>query len=256
MQNPFTSEKTGKAIVTDSTLVRILPVESATFLSESSPPMSNVPHLDSWKTLMTGESCQRPLSNELLEDILHNHDATTVQALTLRMSLTMTPPITIGTTADAVILKRKRLDRSRAIERALDSYSSNGAPADFKTHLDAKTTGVPSFLREGALIVHSPNHGAGKTLLVQAIAQDKLKYKAIHVVQPGALLAQYGVHADAALESLLHSFVMSAACRQESICIILDHLDTMLPPKMSGRTSRGDAAVPVLNAIGELCDDR
>jgi hypothetical protein len=204
---------------------------------------------------MTGASCQRPLSDELLEDVLRNHDATTVQALTLRMSLLMTQPITIGTTADAVILKRKRLHRSHAIQTALDSYCSIGTPVDFKTHLDAKTTDVPSSLREGALILHSPNHGAGKTLLAQAIAQDKLKCKIIHVIQPGALLAQYGIHADAALESLLHSIVISAACRRESSCIILDHLDAMLPPKVSGRTSTGDAAVAVLNAIGELCDD-
>jgi hypothetical protein len=254
MQNSFIAEKTGKAIVTDSTLVRILRVESAALLSDFSfnVPVSNAPHLDldPWKTQLTGESCQKSLSNELLDEILHNHDATTVQALLLRMSVLMAQPIAIGTSADALVLQRKRLHRSRAIQRALDSYRSNGTPTAPETHLDASVPSVPSSLQEGALIVYSPNHGAGKTLLVQAVAQIYLKCKTIHVIQPGALLAQYGIHADAALESLLHAIVMSAACRQESICIILDHLDSMLPPKMSGRTSAGDAAVPVLNAIG------
>lgn len=259
MQNSFTAEKTIKAIVADSTLVRILPAKSAAFLSESSLPVPSMPDLVLWKTQLTGESYQEPFSKDLLDEILHNHDAETVRALTLRMSLLMTQSIAIGTTADALVLRRKRQHRSCAIERALDSYRANRTipAANDATHLDGdneKGERVPPYLREGALLVQSPNHGAGKTMLVQAIAQVNLKCKAVHVIQPGALLAQYTFHADTALESLLHAIVMSAACRQESICIILDHLDAMLPPKMSGRTSSGDAAVPVLNAIGEFCD--
>jgi SpoVK/Ycf46/Vps4 family AAA+-type ATPase len=100
--------------------------------------------------------------------------------------------------------------------------------------------------------VHSPNRGAGKTLLVRAIAQERLRCDAIHVVEPTVLLSQYGIHADAALESLLHSIVMSAACQQESICIILDHLDAMLPSLSSSRANAGDAAMPVLKAMGKL----
>ena len=259
VRNSFTAEKTTEAVVTDSTLVRILPVKSAAFLSESSLPVPSVPDLELWKRQLTGELCQEPFSKDFLDEILHNHDEETVKALTLRMSLLMTQTIAIGTTADALVLRRKRQLRSLAIERALDSYHAvKTIPATYDA-IHSNGNGVqgdrvPPYLREGALLVQSPNHGAGKTLLVQAIAQLKLKCNAVHVIQPGPLLAQYTVHADAALESLLHAIVMSAACRQESICIILDHLDAMLPPKMSGRTSYGDAAVPVLNAIGELCD--
>jgi ATP-dependent 26S proteasome regulatory subunit len=147
------------------------------------------------------------------------------------------------------------------MHNALDSYTRSkddndaaGKPRSPKrADVSSNTAGskVPLSLQEGALIVHSPNHGAGKTLLVRAIAQERLKCQAIHVIQPTSLLAQYGIDADAALESLLHSIVISAACQQKSICIILDHLDAMVPPPRSSRTSDGDAAMPVLKAIGE-----
>jgi hypothetical protein len=106
---------------------------------------------------------------------------------------------------------------------------------------------------EPSLIVHSSNHAAGKTLLVQAIAASKLipHYPLIHVIPASSLLAKFGIHADAALESLLHGMIVSAAvspCR--SICIILDQLDVMVPPHLSGRSSSGDSAVPILNATG------
>ena len=42
---------------------------------------------------------------------------------------------------------------------------------------------------------------------------------------------------------------MSAACRDKKVCIILDQMDMMLPPRLSGRSSAGDAALPVLTAM-------
>ena len=36
-----------------------------------------------------------------------------------------------------------------------------------------------------------------------------------------------------------------------SVCIILDHLETFVPPAMSGGLNAGDAAIPALNSIGK-----
>jgi len=110
------------------------------------------------------------------------------------------------------------------------------------------SAGSASLRNWPSLIVHSPNHADGKTLVVQAIAK-RLGCSLIHVIRPGALIAKYGIQADAALESQVHSILISAACRDHKACIILDQLDTMLPSRLSGRSSSGDAALPVFNAI-------
>ena len=89
-------------------------------------------------------------------------------------------------------------------------------------------------------------------MLTQAIARRVGgRSTRIHLIRPGYLLAKFGVDADAALESILHAIVVSAAARQKPVCIILDQLDAMLPPRLSGRSGGGDAAEPVLTAIGE-----
>lgn len=263
-QSPFTTETRVEAVVSDSTLVRVCPTTLATIGSDPQK-LTSIPvelpfssSAQDWKCLQTGESRQPLMPDEMIDEVFHNHDEETIRALSLRMSMLLTQTISIGTTADALILRHKRQRRQRAMHSALDSYTRSKdttgiacvtQPAD----PSSKTAGskVPLSLQEGALIVHSPNHGAGKTLLVRAIAQEQLKCQAIHVIQPTSLLAQYGIHADAALESLLHSIVISAACQQKSICIILDHLDAMVPPPRSIRTGGGDAAMPVLKAIGE-----
>ena len=264
-RNFVTAEQPHEAFVSDATLVRILPVEAATLWSETPPRYPVVMRLpiestELWKSRLTGESSRKPLSPEMLDEVLHNHDAGTVKALTLRMSLLLAQSVSIGTTADALLLKRKRQSRGEVIRGALNSYRRAKHPeseipftAPFTESClsNKKSSTVPLLLQEGALIVHSPDHGSGKTLLVRAIAQQRLNCDTVHTVQPGALFAKYGAHADAALESLLHAIVVSAACRQQSVCIILDHMDAMLPPNLSGRTCSGDAAVPVLNAIGE-----
>jgi len=69
------------------------------------------------------------------------------------------------------------------------------------------------------------------------------------LVNPSAALAKYGIHADAALESQLHAILVSAACRRQNICIILDQIDTMMPPRLSGKSAVGDSTIPVLNAM-------
>jgi SpoVK/Ycf46/Vps4 family AAA+-type ATPase len=245
-----------EAIVTDTTLVRILPVEDAVITMD--PQNLEAVPLElptNWKCVMTGESSHLPLSSETIAEAFINQDTETIQALTLRMSMLLSQIVDIGTTPDAFVLQQRYQSRQRVIRGALDSYlSSKGSTTHWpqpknETPNRSAANEVPGYLREGALIVHSPNRGAGKTLLVRAIAQERLRCDAIHVVEPTVLLSQYGIHADAALESLLHSIVMSAACQQESICIILDHLDAMLPSLSSSRANAGDAAMPVLKAM-------
>ena len=270
VQNTFESVKKVEAIITESTLVRVLPNEACSTLGSDRANPTSLPvepslslSFSNWNYVMSGESLQPPLSAQMIDEVFHNHDDETIRALSLRMSMLLKQPISIGTTADAFFLRRERQRCQRLSRSALESYLRSGADAN-ETRRQSETpvndrskrgsTNVAHFaLQDGMLIVHSPHHGAGKTLLVQAIAQERLKCGAIHVIQPTLLLAQYGIHADAALESLLHSIVMSSACRQKSVCIILDHLDSMLPPASSTRANAGDAALPVLKAIGEYC---
>jgi hypothetical protein len=171
--------------------------------------------------------------------------------------------VCVGTSSNAIEEEQKGRQRRGRLQDAMNKYrrakegdahakipcTSNEDDSTRTEKLIAMDRS--SLLSEGALVVHSPHHGAGKTLLVKTIAQRNLQCDSIHVIRPGALLAKYGVNTDSALETMLHSICMSAACRGQSICIILDHLDAMVPPKFSGRHGAGDATVPVLNAVGK-----
>jgi hypothetical protein len=99
---------------------------------------------------------------------------------------------------------------------------------------------------------------------VATIATTALRCQAVHIIQASTLFAKYGASgADAALESLLHAIVVSAAVRgmcasssigcgdkgEGSVCIILDHLESFVPPSMMGAYNDGDPAIPALNSI-------
>ena len=103
-------------------------------------------------------------------------------------------------------------------------------------------------------------------MLVQTVARHVLGCSAVHTFNATTLFAKYGANgADAALESLLHSIVLSAAvgggrivpgkgkvqtASPPSICIILDHLESFVPPSMAGKgQSIGDPALPALNSM-------
>ncbi len=53
----------------------------------------------------------------------------------------------------------------------------------------------------------------------------------------------------------MHGIIVSADAKGMaaggigSVCIILDHLETFVPPSMSGARNDGDPAIPALNAI-------
>lgn len=238
------TDSSQRALVTSSTLVRILPPR---------PPLVELNVDPICPLLMSdplGDAGLHFLTSELHEEVLGNHDLETVRALSLRMSMQIGQDIHVGTTHDAFRLRQKRHLRIQRMghairERFQRPSSSSSQISSLSTEMESSTRSIPW---EASLLLHSPNHGDGKTLLVQAVAQ-KIGCSRIHLIRSGPLLAQYGIYADAALESILHGIVVSAAMQSQPVCIILDHLDTMMPPQASGRSAAGDAAMPVLNAI-------
>ena len=109
------------------------------------------------------------------------------------------------------------------MEQRLSTYLGKKvvlAPDAVKPGVSARKKQVTGF--GGALTVHSPQHGAGKTLLVQSIAKE-LACR-VHIIEAAPLLAKYGIHADAALETLVHAIVMSSAVQGQRrvLCILFD----------------------------------
>ena len=199
--------------------------------------------------LLGEEGFTNMISSTMEEEVLQNHNQQTIDELYLKLSTTMIP-IRIGTTRDAFSVQKEQERQLIRIKRSIQAFRCEST-MEQTIH---KTSTLSRNNKAGlqlwpSLIVHSPNHADGKTLLVQALAKKRLGCASIHLIRPGALLAKYGIHADAALESQLHAIIVSAACRNQSICIILDQLDTMMPPRLSGRSSSGDSALPVLNAM-------
>ena len=188
------------------------------------------------------------------KEVLLCYDKETVRALTVRMKMLMESQVVVGTTYDAIDQwneGRRRHDRMLNALDAITTHTSDGRHAEEKKDEDAN-----EFLRDGALTVHDPLNCSGKTTLVATIAVQELKCQAVHIVNATTLFAQYGASgADATLESLLHGIIVSAAAKGMaaggigSVCIILDHLETFVPPSMSGARNDGDPAIPALNAI-------
>jgi hypothetical protein len=261
---------TSKVGVTFACLVRVLPPTMA------HPCIFNTTQFNKWDVdaaaskdaptwhlqqrfldSLQGELGDDFLTEDLQAEVERNHNKDTIQQLTLRLSLILSKSITIATTADASRLRKEQEARRDRMGHAIQAHCEQmqiplqtgmgGEPNDSTT---TQTPGLGPLQWEPSLIIHSPNHADGKTLLAQAIAK-RVGCSKIHIIRPGPLLAKYGISADAALESLLHSIVVSAAIKGDSICIILDHLDAMMPSRLSGRSSSGDAAAPVFNAIGK-----
>lgn len=219
---------------------------------------------------LLGECCgdrQLLLTDEQCDEVIGNHNPETIQELKLQLSMQASQPVRIGTTHDAISCHRQAINRRYAMKQAIQTYcQTNGIPLTtsasskstiaqlgFSTETWSENTWEDdTLLPSSSLIVHSPNHSDGKTWLVQAIATKHVGCERVHVIRSGPLLAKYGIYADAALETMLHELILSAAVRDQAICIILDQLDLMLPPRLSGRSGAGDATVPIWNAIGKL----
>lgn len=258
-----------EAIITPATLVRVLPPQLAIFVSGTrAPSPPNATEISSsWLATpsyfhqqLSGESGDDFLPKHLQGEVLCNHNPDTIRALSLRMSIQCSHTAQIGTTQDAFLIRKQAMHRSRALQETIQSrLQASGTPlpttpTTFQT--EKKESIERSIPWEPSLLVHSPNHADGKTMLVQAIAQQ-IGCSRIHLIRPGPLLAKYGVHADAAFESLIHGILVSAAVQPVSspVCIILDHLDAMMPPQSAGRSGAGDAAIPVFNAIASYLNN-
>ena len=174
---------------------------------------------------LVGDDGANKMTDEMIEELLQYHDEETIQELTLKISATVTS-VRIGTTQDAFLSREKQEKQMRNIEQSIRLFSRALSQKDADLTTDNNDgTGLQPW---PSIIVHSPNHADGKTLLVHAIAK-RLGCSSIHLIRPGALLAKYSTRADAALESQLHAILVSAACRNQKVCIILDQLDTLLP---------------------------
>lgn len=220
-----TEKSVQKVMVTNDTLVRILPADASS--------MDKV----EVQSVSSGELPCPSINETLGEEIRHNHDTETNQALKLRLSMLLSRPISIGSTEQAIRMFKRRRGVSHAMQKHLDAYTGK-----------TSTTSTPSPKKkqrrvDGALTLHSPQHAAGKTLLIQSIAAE-LECR-VHVIEAAPLMAKYGIRSDAALETLFHSVVMSAAVQHERICIVLDHLQAFGPPS----TKSMDASLPILTSM-------
>lgn len=188
----------------------------------------------------------------------------TVQSLSLRMSSMLANTVWIGTTQHALSKRSDCLQKNNLMRLELDAFWG-------RTHTDVDTTRggnsssmVPLLLREGALLVHNSHPNSGKSTLVEAVAIDVLKCNAVHRISAPALIAKYGINADAAFESMLHELAVRCAVNggdtilheQQTVeipklCIILDHFESFLP--LSSQTT-GDPYLPVLNGMGKFSE--
>jgi ATP-dependent 26S proteasome regulatory subunit len=241
-------------LVTVDTLVRMLPLTSAaasqTLDLTSLPPYAIQ---DAFLQDLLGEAGSDFLTESLQEEVLQNHNPETIKELALKMKTILSKSIQIGTTASAIRIQNEQMHQIKKMRQAMFAYcelKDTSAAASIIHHKDATSEPPQSGLNLWwpSLLVHSPNHGDGKTLLVQALAKT-IGCSRIHMIRPSILLANYGSQADAALESRLHSLLVSAACHNQSVCIILDQIDMMMPPQLSGRSGAGDAALPIFNAV-------
>ena len=219
-------------------------------------------------------------TQEEIDFILACHDDEAVRGLLVRMQALLEREVLVGTTDDALALWEAKRTRHRRRRGALQSHllkslSSTATDTASIRHASGftanntadATNSCSNLFRDGALTVHNPYELSGKTLLVETLARHVLKCSAVHILDSTTLFAQYGANgADIALESLLHSIVLSAAVgggrlrpdhhadidnnSVPSICIVLDHLETFVPPSMLGISgSGGDPRVPALNAM-------
>jgi hypothetical protein len=280
--------------VVDGTLVQILaPIKLLEYnvgdklchipkvMGENLGSTFNIPsrcHESSLPSVLMGDIPLGPiLDNKEAQRIFQCHDVETVKALTLRMKMLLSTGISVGTTSDALQnIERKRTRRKRMqtrVDRYWDqqrsifdstwtSVSSEVPPPQNQVTKEAE---LKALFSHGALTVHCPQNGSGKTLLVSTIARSILKCRT-HVLNGSVLFAKYGASgADAALESLLHGILIAAAtgsnpaidCTSNDdgqrnmarVCVILDHLETFVP--LPGSAGRGDPSVPALNAMGK-----
>ena len=190
---------------------------------------------------LSGNKKEDSIPEYLEKEIMTNHNPETISELSLRLKMIWERKIRVGNSPDAIHRLQTRNDR-RTKFAELFQGSQNRKSSKSSSMKEFGSSGWA----ESALLVHSPDHGAGKSLLVQSLIRRLEPRAVVHVIRSGAILAKFGIAADAVLESTLHQAVYSAAVQDRPVCIILDDLDVLLTPSTP---SIGDAATPVLNSM-------
>jgi ATP-dependent 26S proteasome regulatory subunit len=216
-------------IITDATLLRVLPYCSR----------------NDWKEQLVGEFPMEKMlpSKEDEHMVWKTQNADSISELTLRMKRIFSMPLQVGTTADAFQCKNHCMSTHIVLEKRLRRHLKTSLAFSAEDPENIVQSEILDCFRDGSLLVHSPDHFAGKTTLVQAIAH-RLGAKVIFF-QPAAMFAKYGVYADVALACQIHAACVSAAFQRQTICIVLDGLDAFLPTRAHA-DARGDAASPTL----------
>lgn len=176
------------------------------------------------------------------KSLLLSFEKEVVEELTIRMKMLLERKIRIGTTSDSVecwYQKKNYRRRLRALfhRQGEDDSSDSNFKAGF-------------ILNNAALVIHDPVPGSGKTTLAATISKYILNCESLHIINAPFLLAKYGASgADSALETLLHQITVSSAIQGKKICIILDHLESFIPPLTTYGKNSSDSAMPTLNSI-------
>jgi hypothetical protein len=184
----------------------------------------------------------------------------TVQSLSLRMSSILANTVWIGTNQHALSKRNKRVQMYETMTLELSEFwgLTNSGDYVMPSTRGGSSIMAPLLLREGAILVHNSHPNSGKSTLVETVAIDVLKCSAVHKISAPALIAKYGISADAAFESILHELALRCAVKggtqheqpseqQPKLCIILDHFESFLP-----FSSTGDPYLPVLNGMSKF----
>jgi SpoVK/Ycf46/Vps4 family AAA+-type ATPase len=195
------------------------------------------------------------INSIFLKKVLTRNNPETIQQVSLLLKQAFSKNISIGTSASAFKTKYEQRIQRNQMRNAIRSYcKSQNIPLCQKIGQSTQTitaTNESPLSWEPSIVLHSPNHADGKTLLAQAMLQE-VGCNSIYILSIGQLLAQYGAVADSAFETLLHEMVLSAAFSANKIGIIFDHLDTWMPARLSSKSMAGDAAAPILNAMASF----
>jgi ATP-dependent 26S proteasome regulatory subunit len=200
----------------------------------------------------TGEVARPRVDPSLQRSLFAAHNPESIVELRFRLQRLLLEPLWIGTSPDAVTSFRRQVDARRDRARHLHAATAAGRPHPRRSHTNPQ---VHSLFSDAALLVHSPEHGAGKTALVECLAQEL--QCVVQVLAPGPLWAQFGIHADAALACVVHSIVLQAAVRQQSLCLILDDWSAFLPSQeLDVYDSVGPGVASYLHSLVTSLQDR
>lgn len=233
-RNCFIPTKNSPVAITQATMVRII-------LDEEDNAR--------WKSQLTGERFAEPnVSQKEWERMQYSHNPDMLPQLQRYLQRLLHQETWIGTTTDALEWNQQMLQRRRSVQNIIQrqlTASSITTTTPFSVQQETKqcTRGASMLEWDGALLVHSFDLDDGKSRYIEATLQHMLQCHRIHCVRPSALIAKYGVYADAALSMVVHQAVLAAAFRAEPVAIVLDPLDAFVPSKQDTTTVTAETAV-------------